>query len=171
MSSRASWIFVGVLSIHGALVLISAFKIPLKLHDLAQTPIDVYRDMSGAGNTYGFFAPGVAPQWRVRAVMINAKGERREVDLAPTSSGEAGHRFGVLTSLFQEASEPNRLTLARSWAAWLLSQYPDATSVTILVDAFNVPSIRDYGLGERGGWEEIFRARIEVNEEEGFDVH
>jgi hypothetical protein len=115
-----------------------------------------YGAMSGADNGYGFFAPGVAPQWRATFTLSDTAGRTWTDTLEGDHNHEVAHRVGGIVNLF---SEPGlRPELAASWAAKMFGRYPDAKQVVIRVEIYDLPTMAEYRNGTRPQWEFICEA-------------
>jgi hypothetical protein len=121
--------------------------------------LTAYGALSGADSGYGFFAPGVAPQRRVRFVLTDVQGRSWAEYLVGASRTEASLRIG---SVLGEASEPEwRAELAASWAAGLFSRHTEAKHIVALLEVEILPTLEEYRAGERPRWVIEYRAAFE----------
>ena len=114
-----------------------------------------YHTVTGAGGSFGFFSPNVGNQ-----VMIEFEVDGRERHrLHELVSSEVALRIGNMYRLFVQ-TYPNE-ALKRSVAASLSSQifrrYPSAEKVTMIVLVYKLPSLVEFGEGERPQTKELYR--------------
>ena len=110
----------------------------------------VYGAYSGAGTAYGFFAPGVAAEWRaaidafdpVTGKWTTTVRTAPNLELSILDTSIAGH-FG---------NENVREALAASWAATALADHPGAAAVAVRAEAYIVPPMKQYRAGARPQW-------------------
>jgi hypothetical protein len=120
--------------------------------------IRLYGVLSGAENSFGFFAPGVASQIRVTFTLQDQAG--RQWTLAPPSAGgrEVELRMISMLSLFRAEGDELRDVLAASWAGTMLVRSPEARQVTVLVEEQVLPAPDPYRQGARPRWEMLYQA-------------
>jgi hypothetical protein len=123
----------------------------------AFNPLAWYGDMSGANNGYGFFAPGVAPEFRAVFTLIDAEGNQWTDTLVHGKTHEANLRLTGIVCLFPEMPEALQERLAASWAATMFGRHPKAEHVIIRVDVYNPPTMEQYRAGERPAWKPLSR--------------
>src|SRR6478735_8665297 len=122
------WFLVGAFSCHLALVVAGAAHLTPRLHGPIGRALRFYDALSGAGDSYSFFAPAVGPQLRTRFVLATASGARFEEILESGRSREAGFRLGNLAGtvyLVAERSDVRRAFLG-ALAANRLGAHPEA---------------------------------------------
>lgn len=123
---------------------------PVPQASLAGRIYGVYGAYSGAGTSYGFFAPGVAAEWRAAIDLYDPAGGKwttrikspGNLELAILDATIAGH-FG---------NEGLREAIAGSWAASAIAQAPRAAAAVVRAEAFLVPTMKEYRAGARGEW-------------------
>src|SRR6478609_10196459 len=93
---RKRLLLVGAFGCHLALVVAGAAHLTSRLHVPVGRGLRFYDALSGAGDSYSFFAPAVGPQLRARFVLSTAQGERTEETLESGKSREVGFRLGNL---------------------------------------------------------------------------
>ena len=87
---------VGFFSCHIALVVAGAAHLTSRVHGPVGRGLRFYNALSGAGDSYSFFAPTVGPQLRARFILSSPQGERSEETLETGKSREVGLRLGNL---------------------------------------------------------------------------
>ena len=135
------------------------------LGPVAQT-VRWYATMSGANSNYGFFAPQVGAPHRAKFSLHDDQGSTWSDVFDQTNSPEARLRLtGIVDSTFMsgEAVESPewRKHLVRSWAATMFTRHPTAMSLTVLVEAYDVPTMADYRAGSRPSWQVVYRAQVQ----------
>lgn len=114
-----------------------------------------YCEITGANNNFGFFAPAVASQVRVRFTLCDKAGQC-SLDSLATRSDEVNLKLHTMFSFFT-VSEAQDL-LARSWAAQMLARHPDAQSISVEAEMFQLPTMTEYSAGRRPEWPQFYRA-------------
>src|SRR4051794_9747833 len=89
-------LMIGAISCHLALVLAGAAHLTSRPHGPVGRGLRVYDTLTGAGDSYSFFAPAVGPQLRARFTLSTPLGERSEETLETGKSREVGFRLGNL---------------------------------------------------------------------------
>ena len=125
-----------------------------------------YGTMSGADSNYGFFAPAVGSKHRARFLLANAEGDTWEEALDQTGSGETRLRLsGIVEEPFmsgQAEDHPEwRRRLVTSLAATMFSRHPNAVSLKMEVEAYDIPPIASYRAGERPKWVKLYQAEFQ----------
>jgi hypothetical protein len=125
-----------------------------------------YATMSGADSNYGFFAPQVGALHRARFLLQDDEGSTWSDVFDQSNSPEARLRLtGIVDSAFMsgEADESPewRKVIVRSWAATMLTRHPTAVSLTVIVEAYDVPSMADYRAGSRPSWQVVYQAQVQ----------
>jgi hypothetical protein len=112
-----------------------------------------YGAVSGAGMGYSFFAPVVGAQLRARFV-LSGDGRSWEDDLLSGHNQEVKLRVGGAINLYPTSEEDELLRedLLACWSAAMFARHPDASKVTIYMEAFEVPTMADYRAGARPAW-------------------
>jgi len=121
-----------------------------------------YDAFSGSGNSYGFFAPGVASmprsklktKWRGQIIC-------QEVDLP--GNREVALRAQTGVGMFFFGNDSLKRALAASWAATGFSMHPQASEVEVEVELQNLPTMAGWRTGERSSWHIIYRASFIKN--------
>jgi hypothetical protein len=139
------------------LILVASSAAHLRLatpRTAAARTIAAYGALSGSDNTFGFFAPHVAPEFHLQFTITSADGRVWEEPANRGVTREASLRFDSMTSLF--AFDDLQPRIAASWAAALFGRYPDATRVEMLVEAEDMPTMESFRDGNRPEWDTIY---------------
>lgn len=125
-----------------------------------------YATISGADNSYSFFAPNVGTQFRARFLLQDDKGTTWWDTFDQTRSSEAWLRLtGIVESAFMSgaaAESPEwRQRLVKSWAATMFTRHIKAVSLTVVVEVYDVPTMADYRAGSRPNWKIVYQAQVE----------
>ena len=128
--------------------------------------VEWYGRMSGADSQYAFFAPEVVARFRARFILQDERGATWSDRLEQTKSPEAGLRLeGIVERAFAnkaaEESAERRERLVKSWAAAMFTRHPQAVSLTIVVEAYDVPTMAEFRAGRRPKWETVYEARVD----------
>jgi len=160
---------------HLALVTCGAFRwIPFPDGVLFRSTLRYYMAMSGADGYYGFFAPVVDPEVRIRFRLVEQDGREELVTLRDGATAEANLRLGAVGRLLPAATPETRENLIRSLAAATLDKHPRAEEITVLVETFGVirpdgrydiPSMSEYRSGTRSEWLPVHVVTLERPEE------
>ena len=124
-----------------------------------------YGTMSGAGSSYGFFAPEVGFPHRARFVLRDEHGITWSDSFDRASTNEARLRLtGIVETSFMSGdayeSAQWREKLVKSWAATMFTRHSRAVELTVVVEAYDVPSMTAYRTGARPGWQTVYEARM-----------
>jgi hypothetical protein len=117
-----------------------------------------YGAVSGADSGYGFFAPGVASETRARFTLKDAEGRTWTEELQASSNHEVEIRLGSMVST--ASSEGVRRKLAASWAGKLFATHPEAVSVQVQVEFYELPAMEEYRDGDRPQWVTEYEAEF-----------
>jgi hypothetical protein len=147
-------------SLHLAAVVAGAAQ----LSSLVQGPVGrglrFYDALSGAGDSYSFFAPSVGPQLRARFTLSTPQGERFEETLETGKGREVGFRLGNIAGTIQIVSK--RVDLRRAFlgalAANRLGAHPEANQVRVTIEEWVMPTLAEYRLGARPRWRSLHEA-------------
>src|SRR6476620_1559277 len=71
-------LLVGAFACHLALVVAGATHLASRVHGPVGRELRFYDALSGAGDSYSFFAPAVGPQLRARFTLSTPEGDRTE---------------------------------------------------------------------------------------------
>src|SRR6516165_8925378 len=90
------FLLVGAFGCHLALVIAGASHLTSRVQAPVARALRFYDALSGAGDSYAFFAPAVGPQLRARFAISTPQGERSDETLETGKSREVGFRLGSL---------------------------------------------------------------------------
>lgn len=150
-------LLVGALSGHLALVVAGAAHLTSRVHGPVARGLRFYDALSGAGDSYSFFAPAIGPQLRAKFALSTPQGERSEETLETGKSREVGFRLGTLAGTVYLVAE--RTDLRRAFlgalAANRLGAHPDASMVQVSIEEWVMPTMAEYRAGERPRWRSL----------------
>jgi hypothetical protein len=111
----------------------------------------LYGTLSGAENQWGFFAPDVG--WQVRPVFVLKDGAGRTwIDsIERGSNREANLRLGGIVDTMYALDEVDRNQI-QSWAAAILGRNPEAVTLLVRIERYQIPTMAVYRRGERPEW-------------------
>ena len=162
---RRLWIPLG--AAHLVMVICGAAHwLPERSKSAIGKAVECYGRMSGADSQFGFFAPAVVAGFRTRFILQDKRDDTWTDSLEQTKSPEAGLRLeGIVEHAFAngaaEESSARRERLVKSWAAALFTRHPQAASLTIVVEAYDVPTMAEYRAGRRPKWDTVYEARVD----------
>ncbi len=151
---------MGACACHLALVGTGAAHLTARLHGPVAKALRFYDALSGAGESYSFFAPAVGPEVRTRFVLATAQGARSEEVLGGGKSREVDFRLGCLAGTVYVLTK--RTDLRRAFlgalAANRLGTHPEASHVEVRVEAWEMPTMAEYRAGLRPWWRPLTEA-------------
>jgi hypothetical protein len=151
---------VGAFSCHLALVVAGAAHLTSRVHGPVGRGLRFYDALTGAGDSYSFFAPTVGPQLRARFTLSTPQGARTEELLETGKSREVGLRLGNLAGTVHIAA--SRTDLRRAFlgalAASRLGAHPEANLVQVNIEEWVMPTMAEYRLGARPRWRTLHDA-------------
>jgi hypothetical protein len=151
---------VGALACHLALVIAGGAHLISRVPGPAGRALRFYDALSGAGDSYSFFAPAVGPQLRARFTLSTADGERAEETLETGKSREVGFRLGNLAGTVYVVAQ--RTDLRRAFLAALaasrLGAHPEARRVQVTIEEWVMPTMADYRVGASPQWRSLHEA-------------
>ncbi len=157
MQNMKRWLLVGVFGCHLALVAAGAAHITSRLHGSVGKGLRFYDALSGAGDSYSFFAPAVGPQLRARFTLRTPQGERSEETLESGKSREVGFRLGNLAGtvyIVAKRTDVRRAFLGALGAS-RLSAHPEANLVQVSIEEWDMPAMAGYRFGARPRWRSL----------------
>lgn len=155
-------LMLGVATGHLILVALGAAGVSLSPLGPLGGLLDEYSVLSGANTGYGFFAPGMGGQLRVRFDVIDAGGQKTATSLGTTASREVDLRVGDIINRFMDSEEEPRLqrSLAASFAGKIFAHHPQASKVVVHLEAFDPVSMEDFRRGVRPQWTPLYEAKF-----------
>jgi hypothetical protein len=147
-------------SCHLAVVVAGAAELTSRLHGPVGRGLRFYDALSGAGDSYSFFAPSVGPQLRARFTLSTPQGERLEETLENGKGREVSFRLGNIAGTIQIVSK--RVDLRRAFlgalAANRLGAHPEANQAQVTIEDWVMPTLAEYRLGARPRWRSLHEA-------------
>lgn len=137
-------------AVHLLVVVLGAARVKVSSPGPLRSLIEIYGAWSGAGNSYGFFAPGVASEWRTTLDYYEPLQGTWVTRTRTAPNLELSLLEATINSSFSH--DGIREALAASWAAAQLGEVPDAAAVVVRAEAFLLPTITQYRAGVRGRW-------------------
>jgi hypothetical protein len=153
-------LLLAAFSCHLALVVAGAAQLTPRLHGPLARGLRFYDALSGAGDSYSFFAPSVGPQLRARFTLSTPRGERTEETLETGKSREVGLRLGNLagTAYIVAKRTDLRRAFLGALAANRLGAHPEADRVQVTIEEWIMPTMAEYRLGARPWWHSLHEA-------------
>ena len=151
---------VGFFSCHIALVVAGAAHLTSSVHGPVGRGLRFYNALSGAGDSYSFFAPTVGPQLRARFILSSPQGERSEETLETGKSREVGFRLGNLAGtvyIVAKRTDVRRAFLG-ALAASRFGAHPEASRVQVDIEDWLMPTMAEYRIGARPRWSSLHEA-------------
>lgn len=147
-------LLVGAFAGHLALVVAGAAHLTSRVNGPLGRGLRFYDALSGAGDSYSFFAPEVGPQLRARFTLSTPQGNRFEETLETGKSREVGFRLGNLAGTVYIVGQ--RTDLRRAFlgalAASRLGAHPNADRVQVTIEEWVMPTMAAYRAGARPRW-------------------
>ena len=145
--------WIGLASFH---LLIAALNAAHMKEWFSTTPriltlIETYADFTGAGNIYSFFAPRIGNE--IAVIYTVADGSDQQVIRLEGENTECNRRIQTMYNFFSiDEAQP---LLARSFASYMMRQYPAADMVRVTVISKQVPDMAATRDGAIAKWEPI----------------
>ena len=145
---------------HLALVVAGAAHLTARLHGPVASGLRFYDALSGAGDSYSFFAPAVGPELRARFVLATPQGTRSEEVLGADKNREVGFRLGTLAGTVYVLTKHTdvRRAFLGALAANRFGAHPEASRVDVSIDAWEMPTMAEYRIGLRPRWRALNEA-------------
>lgn len=153
-------LLAGAFGCHLGLVVAGASHLTSRVHGPVGRGLRLYDELSGAGESYSFFAPKVGPQLRARFVLTTPRGDRSEDTLEAGKSREVGFRVGNLAGTIYIAAKRTDLRRAflGSLAANQFGAHPEADRVQVDIQDWQMPTMAEYRAGARPRWHSLHDA-------------
>ena len=160
MRNMKRLLLVGAFGCHLALVVAGAAHLTSRLHGPVGRGLRFYDALSGAGDSYSFFAPAVGPQLRARFTLSTPQGERSDETLETGKSREVGFRLGNLAGTVYIVAKHTdlRRTFLGALAASRLGAHPEANLVQVSIEEWEMPTMAEYRVGARPRWRSLHEA-------------
>jgi hypothetical protein len=154
------WLLLGAFSCHLAIVVAGAAQLTSRVRGPVARGLRFYDALSGAGDSYSFFAPAVGPQLRARFTLSSARGAPSEETLEAGKSREVGFRLGNLagTAFIVAKRTDLRRAFLGALAANRLGAHPDANLAQVSIEEWSMPTMIEYRLGARPRWHSLHEA-------------
>jgi hypothetical protein len=161
---KRAYVALAVALGHLCLAAACAFQLDILGESRAAAVLRRYAALSGAGSSYGFFAPYVGTQLRMTCEV--AKDGRNLTYLVPppTANHEVALRLSEMVAIFWQEDLAQRRALTASVAGRMFALHPDAESVAVHLDVYELPSMRAYLEGKRPSYALHYLTRF-VSEE------
>lgn len=164
MGRRRAVLLLAAAAAHLVVVWLGALHVHIGDEGWARRAVTCYGLLSGADSGYSFFAPGVGTTLSASFRVSDANGTIATDVLETGVSHEADIRVRNIIGMFRlEGDEMMRRSLVASWAGKVLARHPDADSVVVQLDTFELPSMAEYREGKTTGWELNYRAKFVVH--------
>lgn len=160
-------LLIAFAGVHLILVACGAAGVRLFPASLPGEAVRVYGALSGADNGYGFFAPGVGPQFKTTFVMTDRNGRQWTDTLQLGESHEANLRFTGISTLLPSMGEEERQRVLQSFAAMMFGRHPKAATVVVRLELYgfertardvDYPTMDEFRRGVRPRWFLIFQS-------------
>jgi hypothetical protein len=153
-------LLVGALGCHLALVVAGAAQLTSRLHGPVGRGLRFYDALSGAGDSYSFFAPSVGPQLRARFILSTPSKERSEEILETRKSREVGFRLGNIAGTIYIMAEHRdvRRAFLGALAANRFGAHAEANVVQVNIEEWVMPTMAEYRVGARPRWRSLHEA-------------
>jgi hypothetical protein len=135
--------------------------------DPASSALAAWCDVSGADNTYGFFAPSVASQCRLSLTMRGADGRTWRDDLVEDRDSRFAFRLQSAVDAIGKFPEDLRRALTASWAGAMFARHPAAQEVLVEVEVEQVPTMEAWRAGARPEWLPLYKATFVRRADDG----
>src|SRR5690348_2166392 len=140
------WLLVCAFGCHLVLVAAGAAHLTSRLSGPVEGGLRFYDALSGAGDSYSFFAPAVGPQLRARFILSTPQGERFEESLGTGKSREVRFRLGNLAGtayVFSQRTDLRRAFLG-ALAASRFGAHSRASRVQVSIEEWEMPTMDAY---------------------------
>ena len=149
------WIIAALF--HFSMVLCGATKFAFTGDSLPERILGQYGDISGANNSYSFFAPAVSSQSRVALVMRDLHGKEWEDTLVHDPSTVLGWRAAAILDGLPDFPDQLRRGITACWASVMFGRYPAAEEVTVNAEIEALPTMEEWRHGTRPTWKPVYQ--------------
>lgn len=140
------------------MVLCGATKFAFTGNSFPAMVLGHYGDISGANNSYSFFAPAVSSQSRVTLLMMDMQGNEWEDALVRNPATVLGWRAAAILDGLTDFPDQLRRGVTASWASVMFGRHPTATEVTVNVEIEALPTMVEWRRGTRPSWEPVYKS-------------
>jgi hypothetical protein len=129
--------------------------------------ITYYGALTGAERGFGFFAPKVSTEARIRFLIDNGQEQQESLLFEEISSSEVNLRINNIASQVWQALDSDdvkmRRSLSASLAGWVFGRKPNAGRVTIIFEAYHIPTMQEARQGNQKSWKQVYSTTLERN--------
>ncbi|WP_437589320.1 hypothetical protein [Sorangium sp. So ce1000] len=153
-----------VAAIHLVLVLVlGVLHVRLPYGSWVERTVGYYGALSGASSAYSFFAPSVGPLLWATFQVRDRAGSLTTEALETGASHEADLRVKNIVDMYWDEQDPAvRRSLVASWAAKVFSKHPEAESVVVRLESYDLPSMAEYRAGKQPQWNVEYQAKFNL---------
>jgi hypothetical protein len=151
-------------AIHLVLVLVlGVLHVRLPYEGWVERAVGYYGALSGASSAYSFFAPTVGPLLWATFEVRDRAGTLTTEALETGVSREADLRVKNIVGMFWDEQDPAvRRSLVASWAAKVFAKHPEADSVVVRLEIYDLPSMAEYRAGKQPQWNVEYKAKFNL---------
>ncbi|WP_437283739.1 hypothetical protein WME90_44435 [Sorangium sp. So ce375] len=163
MEKRALFLLPAAAIHLGLVIVLGVLHVRLPYGGWAERAVGYYGAFSGASSAYSFFAPSVGPLlWATFQVRDRAGTLTTEV-LETGASREADIRVKNIVGMYWDEQDPAvRRSLVASWAAKVFAKHPEADSVVVRLEIYDLPSMAEYREGKEPRWHVEYQAKFNL---------
>ncbi|WP_437946473.1 hypothetical protein WME98_37260 [Sorangium sp. So ce296] len=145
----------------GLVLVLGVLHVRLPPGGWVERAVGYYGALSGASSAYSFFAPSVGPlPWATFEVRDRAGTLTTDV-LETGASREADLRVKNIIDMYWDEQDPAvRRSLVASWVAKVFAKHPEADSVVIRLESYDLPSMAEVRAGKQPQWYVEYRAKF-----------
>lgn len=153
-------LWTGALSCHLALVALGGAQLTSGLRGPLARGFRFYDALTGAGDSYAFFAPTVGPQLRARFTLSTPQGDSFDETLEDGRSREASLRLGNLAGTVYIAARRTdmRRAFLGALAANRFDAHPEVSVAQVTIEEWVVPTMAEHRAGARPQWRSLYDA-------------
>jgi hypothetical protein len=158
---KVKWI-TGFFILHFFILGFGMIKWPAGRFNGIRKVVALYSRATGAGGSYGFFAPGIPKQVSVRFHIETIDNKSIDTTLEDETTTEVTYRIGNMIRLFTKnfKNGPIMRSLSASLAASVFEQYPTAKTVTLMTLVYDFPTMDDVRNGKKPEYKEIYKVQF-----------
>ncbi|KYF77652.1 hypothetical protein BE11_34805 [Sorangium cellulosum] len=147
----------------GLVIVLGVLHVRLPYGGWVERAVGYYGALSGASSAYSFFAPSVGPlPWATFQVRDRAGTLTTEV-LETGASREADLRVKNIIGMYWDEQDPAmRRSLVASWVAKVFAKHPEAESVVVRLESYDLPPMAEYRAGKQPRWYVEYQAKFNM---------